>query len=163
MTRINIGRRRFVGGLRWALGIAMLPGMARTAASSISESRILVLLARRLFPHRALSNQPYLSAATTFVQRAEKSADLAKLLKSGIASLQKISAGDWPAQAEPKQIAAMKAIEATAFFASLRFHVLMSIYQNREVWKQIGYEGSSFEQGGYINRGFDDIDWLPED
>jgi hypothetical protein len=24
----------------------------------------------------------------------------------------------------------------------------------------VGYGGSAIEQGGYINRGFDDIDWL---
>ena len=28
------------------------------------------------------------------------------------------------------------------------------------VWAHIGYEGSSFERGGYLQRGFDDIDWL---
>ena len=26
----------------------------------------------------------------------------------------------------------------------------------------LGYEGSSFEQGGYLHRGFNDLDWLPE-
>jgi len=25
----------------------------------------------------------------------------------------------------------------------------------------LGYEGPSFDKGGYINRGFDDLDWLP--
>jgi len=30
------------------------------------------------------------------------------------------------------------------------------------VWKHIDYPGSSKEYGGYINRGFNDIDWLPE-
>jgi hypothetical protein len=25
----------------------------------------------------------------------------------------------------------------------------------------VGYGGSAIEQGGYINRGFDEIDWLP--
>jgi len=28
------------------------------------------------------------------------------------------------------------------------------------VWPKFGYEGSSSERGGYINRGFDDINWL---
>ena len=26
----------------------------------------------------------------------------------------------------------------------------------------LGYEGASFDKGGYINRGFNDLDWLPE-
>jgi hypothetical protein len=29
-------------------------------------------------------------------------------------------------------------------------------------WAHFGYEGSSFEKGGYINRGFQDLNWLPE-
>jgi hypothetical protein len=30
------------------------------------------------------------------------------------------------------------------------------------VWKVLGYEGPSAELGGYINRGFSDIDWLQD-
>ena len=26
----------------------------------------------------------------------------------------------------------------------------------------LGYEGTSFDKGGYVNRGFNDLDWLPE-
>jgi hypothetical protein len=28
------------------------------------------------------------------------------------------------------------------------------------MWKVLGYEGESASKGGYINRGFNDIDWL---
>ena len=31
---------------------------------------------------------------------------------------------------------------------------------NEDVWPIFGYQGESFSQGGYIERGFDDIDWL---
>jgi hypothetical protein len=27
------------------------------------------------------------------------------------------------------------------------------------VWPKFGYEGSSWENGGYINRGFNDVNW----
>src|ERR1700732_2043427 len=30
------------------------------------------------------------------------------------------------------------------------------------LWPKFGYEGSSAEHGGYIKRGFNDIDWLPK-
>jgi hypothetical protein len=29
------------------------------------------------------------------------------------------------------------------------------------VYRFFGFEGSSVEHGGYIDRGFDDIGWLP--
>jgi hypothetical protein len=30
------------------------------------------------------------------------------------------------------------------------------------VWDLLGYEGPSFDKGGYLHRGFNDLDWLPE-
>ena len=30
------------------------------------------------------------------------------------------------------------------------------------MWDLLGYEGYSSDKGGYINRGFNDLDWLPE-
>ena len=43
----------------------------------------------------------------------------------------------------------------------MRSTTIEHLYRNREVWQLVGYEGSSVEYGGYIDRGFDDIDWLP--
>ena len=38
--------------------------------------------------------------------------------------------------------------------------LVVSLYNQPAVWAKLGYEGSSAEHGGYIHRGFDDIDWL---
>ena len=38
--------------------------------------------------------------------------------------------------------------------------LVTGLYNQKEVWPLFGYEGESFSQGGYIDRGFDDIDWL---
>jgi hypothetical protein len=35
------------------------------------------------------------------------------------------------------------------------------MYSDREVWQVLGYEGESYDKGGYLHRGFDDLDWLP--
>ena len=63
---------------------------------------------------------------------------------------------------EAEQIAVMQEVEGEAFFAVILGTVRGQFYYNPEVWKHIDYPGSSREFGGYINRGFDDIDWLPE-
>jgi hypothetical protein len=34
------------------------------------------------------------------------------------------------------------------------------LYNNKEAWPLFGYEGASADKGGYITRGFDDINWL---
>ena len=44
----------------------------------------------------------------------------------------------------------------------MRGDLVVSLYNQKEVWPKFGYEGSSAEHGGYINRGFADIDWLPK-
>ena len=38
--------------------------------------------------------------------------------------------------------------------------LVTDLYNQKEIWPIFGYEGESFSQGGYIYRGFDDIDWL---
>jgi len=36
------------------------------------------------------------------------------------------------------------------------------LYDDVEVWQAFGYEGASAHLGGYVNRGFNDLDWLPD-
>jgi hypothetical protein len=43
----------------------------------------------------------------------------------------------------------------------VRANVITTLYDDREVWKLLGYEVDSFAKGGWIDRGFDDLDWLP--
>ena len=50
--------------------------------------------------------------------------------------------------------------EIGAFFKTLRSDLVVSLYNQPAIWPKFGYEGSSAEHGGYIARGFDDIDWL---
>jgi hypothetical protein len=37
---------------------------------------------------------------------------------------------------------------------------VVSLYNQKDLWTKFGYEGSSADKGGYINRGFNDIDWV---
>ena len=49
-----------------------------------------------------------------------------------------------------------------AFFQALRGKTVTMLYNNERVWQAFGYEGASFEAGGYLDRGFDDLAWLPD-
>ena len=44
----------------------------------------------------------------------------------------------------------------------MRSTLVVSLYNQKDLWAKFGYEGSSADKGGYINRGFSDIDWLPQ-
>jgi hypothetical protein len=58
-------------------------------------------------------------------------------------------------------VAVLKTVEASPFFAKVRSDLVVTHYNQKAVWTKLGYEGSSADKGGYIRRGFDDIDWLP--
>jgi nucleotide-binding universal stress UspA family protein len=64
---------------------------------------------------------------------------------------------------EAERLSLLYTIEHGAFFQKLKGHLVVAFYDNEAVWPLFGYEGSSWEKGGYANRGFDDIDWLPAD
>ena len=68
--------------------------------------------------------------------------------------------GDWLKTPLSKQLELLKGLQGSELFAYLHTRTIESLYRNPQVWKLIGYEGSSVEQGGYLHRGFDDIDWL---
>ncbi|HDL17353.1 MAG TPA: Twin-arginine translocation pathway signal, partial [Rhizobiales bacterium] len=42
----------------------------------------------------------------------------------------------------------------------IRGGLVTGLYNRKDVWAKLGYEGESASKGGYIDRGFDDIDWL---
>jgi hypothetical protein len=59
----------------------------------------------------------------------------------------------------------LKGMETTPFFQTVRGTMVSApgLYNQPVVWKQFGYEGSSWQFGGYLNRGFNDISWLPKE
>jgi hypothetical protein len=118
-------------------------------------------LARRLFPHDALSAEPYKEIATALISRASTDGKLAEILQGGVVQLDEGSSTPWLMQTEARQIAAIRRIQGGEFFRLIRTTTIEHLYRNKEVWQLLGYQGSSVEFGGYVDRGFDDIDWLP--
>jgi len=43
----------------------------------------------------------------------------------------------------------------------VRGQCITSLYDNDMAYKVFGYPGASFDKGGYITRGFQDLKWLP--
>ena len=61
---------------------------------------------------------------------------------------------------EADRVALLKAQSANPMFETIRSGLVVSLYNQKEIWPIFGYEGESFSKGGYIHRGFDDITWL---
>jgi hypothetical protein len=67
----------------------------------------------------------------------------------------------WLELEESSRLAALTALQATPFFAAARATALEVLFRAPETFALLGYGGSAIEQGGYIERGFADISWLP--
>jgi hypothetical protein len=61
-----------------------------------------------------------------------------------------------------ERLADARAIEGSELFELVRATAVVEVYSDAATWRALGYEGPSFAKGGYLHRGFDDLDWLPD-
>ncbi len=87
------------------------------------------------------------------------------MLQDGVASLDASAQGKWLDASDEVSLQTLKGMETTPFFQTVRGALIGADgpYNLPDVWKQFGYQGSSWQFGGYLNRGFNDIAWLPEE
>lgn len=114
-----------------------------------------------LFPFPDLGDAPYARAVDAITSAASDDAT-AQLIVAGIADLDGGTAGSWLRLDEAAQIDRLRGIESGPFFAYMLATTKAQLFNDRDVWAHIGYEGSSLEHGGYIGRGLSDIDWLDD-
>lgn len=125
----------------------------------------LVQMSRDCYPHDQLEDRFYATAVQIIDEAARAVPAERDLLESGMGSLNQAAAEAHgrpyaEIESEEDRVALLRAIEDTAFFQKVRGNLVVGLYNQKELWPIFGYEGSSFEKGGYLNHGFDDIDWL---
>ena len=86
---------------------------------------------------------------------------LAKSLADGVAKLDGATKVPWQQLSRGYQLSVLRD-SAPDLLATVKGDAVVSLYNNKLVWRHFGYEGASAPLGGYINRGFDDLTWLPE-
>jgi hypothetical protein len=128
---------------------------------SSAQGADLLAMAKTLYPHKGLPDAVYALLPKDLDADAAKDPALAKVLKEGTAALDKAVGGDFAKASEAKRLAAVKAIEGTPFFNTVRGKCITSLYDNDMAFAHFGYPGPSFDKGGYIMRGFNDLKWLP--
>ncbi|UFN49552.1 gluconate 2-dehydrogenase subunit 3 family protein [Roseomonas sp. OT10] len=174
--RLRASRRGFLRGAALGLPAAALTGAlleadAAWAAEAVNlPSRSMVMLAklaRDIFPHDRVPDRFYVAAVWPYDAKAGQDADLRTLFQDGLARLDaaakaKYGGNDYLSlNWERDRLPLLNEISDTPFFRKLRGDLVVSLYNQEELWPKFGYEGSSAEYGGYLHRGFDDIDWLP--
>jgi hypothetical protein len=123
------------------------------------DQRTLALMVRTMFPHANFPDGPYDRTAAAIVEAAASDPRTQAQLEQGMRELD--AAGF--AQLGPKEaLELMRGMSGSAFFEVVRSKTILTLYNDPEVWSLLGYEGPSFDKGGYLQRGFDDLDWLPD-
>jgi hypothetical protein len=150
--------RRALLAAACASGLVLVPGCARERLGE-AERHTLTRVARELFPHPVLSDVPYRAIVDAAFPPEGDAAQQA----AAIEAVRRLDAGGvgWAARPETARKAALAPMLGEPFFLGFRFAVLAGLYSDLSVTRQFGYEGPSFEQGGYVGRGFDTLDWLP--
>ena len=124
-----------------------------------AQAKEMLAMTRQLFPHDKLGDEYYWVVVESIDKEMAGSPELAAEIRDGLAQLSQAAGGDFTAVDADKQIEAMKKLEGTAFFSDMLNKTQFYFYNNKTVWSKFGYEGSSWEKGGYINRGFNDVKW----
>ena len=125
----------------------------------------LVQMARDIYPHDRFGDELYALAVKGHDDKAATDAAFKLMLEDGVAGLDKAAkamghpnyvATGW----EAERVEMLRAIEDSEFFQTIRGGLVVGLYNQKAVWDHLGYEGASFDKGGYLDRGFDDVDWL---
>lgn len=173
-TRLDLPltRREFLKGS----GILIGTIAAGSALSALAPSRVwavelktlsqgegtaLMKMARVLYPHKRLDDSVYALVAKDLDADASADPKKAQLLKDGVAALDKQAGGSFAKAGAARQLAAVKSMQGQPFFEAVRGKCITSLYNNDLAFASFGYEGASWDKGGYIRRGFQDIKWLP--
>nr|WP_245986996.1 twin-arginine translocation signal domain-containing protein [Azospirillum thermophilum] len=177
--RTQINRRNF---LKTSAASAVAAGVVSGGVVSVTATPVwaqslkaikpeaaktLLVMVRDLYPHDRLGDSYYETALASMDAEAAKDAALATQLNDGAAALdsaaRELRKAPYAAlSSEADRVAVLKSVETTPFFRKVRGDMVVALYNQPEVWAKLGYEGPSAEYGGYLHRGFDDIDWIKE-
>ena len=161
---MNISRRSFLAGAfastvymsLWSID----PAKATiTAGEKKEDKELLMKMVRTLYPHDRFPDGPYLRTTDDVINKGNSSPEKSIMLQAGIDQLK---ADNFSKMNFKKATKYLTKMGRTEFFEHVRGTTTVTLYNDKETWELLGYEGSSYDKGGYINRGFNDLDWLPE-
>ena len=165
LTRRELLSRATAAGATFVVGTGFLAATDAAWAAELNTLKpetfaALVQMARDIYPHDKVGDEYYVTAVKGYDSEGSKT-----MISEGVAALDAIAktAGansyietKW----EDSRVDLLKQIEDDGFFQTIRGGLVTGLYNQKAVWPIFGYEGESFSKGGYLHRGFDDINWL---
>ncbi|MGP6085874.1 Twin-arginine translocation pathway signal [Antarctobacter jejuensis] len=167
LTRRQLLSQSALLGASFAIGTGFIAGSAEAENWAIEVEHLkpetmatLIQMARDIYPHDQVADRFYATAVKGY-----DSAEAAAGVEAGVATLNEAARAAGHASYvaigwERDRVDLLRSIEDSAFFQQVRGGLVTGLYNQKAVWPIFGYEGESYSEGGYIDRGFDDINWL---
>lgn len=134
--------------------------MAEFLSEEIRSTALKV--ARAMFPHDDLPDEAYEKVVNQLEADARGDESILPTIELGVAQLNDpLPFTELDADGQLEVLKRAEAAESP-FFGLVHATAVVELYDNPLVWKAFGYEGPAVHLGGYVNRGFDDLDWLPK-
>lgn len=149
---------------------AMIASASRAFAAPLDEGQSAALLrvVQDIYPHPDLLEvSHYQAIADAVIANAEGDDAAAKNLRDGLtridAQSEDLFGTSYTGIEDPDaREGVLRKFQHDGFFQGVRWTAYFAIYNNVDVWPLFGYQGSSVEHGGYIDRGFSDITFVPQ-
>jgi hypothetical protein len=170
MIRPQLDRRRFLVAALSLTGAALGSSPSILAGgkawfASVPGERMhdaLARAARLLYPHDALGDEVYAEVLGQAMTMVADDTRFERLLQDVDAALEKSLSGPFFDATPEAQLAALQSIDQEDYFGPIQAAVANRLYSHPKAWEMMAYEGPSWTQGGWLDRGAGDIDWLPE-
>lgn len=170
MSRRQLLKRGAVLGSSFLVGSGFVAASGATWAMEVkalepTTMATLVQMARDIYPHDRFGDDLYAAAVKGHDEKAAEDEEFKTMLEAGVASLDAAAKARGQASYlqtgwESDRVEILKSMDTSEFFQTIRGGLVVGLYNQEAVWEKLGYEGSSFEKGGYLTRGFDDINWV---
>jgi hypothetical protein len=161
MQPAGVDRRKFlVAAIVLGSSAGALSTLRTWAQDGVSAT--LTRMARHLYPHDGLDDAVYAQVLDDAVSAAAADPALVRSLETAEAALDARRDRSFLALDSNEQIAVLRELEEAEFFGAIQTAVRLRLYNHPALWALIGYEGPSWQLGGYIGRGAGEIDWLAE-
>jgi hypothetical protein len=126
------------------------------------DKRTLVRLLEVMFPHDSFPKGPYERTAQHVLDETAANPRSSAQLCQGLHDLDRLRDAPFVQLDNAVALTVLRGVQDAPFFVHVLGIASVKLYDDREVWDLLGYEGPSFDKGGYVERGFNDLDWLPE-
>jgi hypothetical protein len=169
--RIPLTRRELLRGTGVLMGTLAFSSMLSTLAPSRAwalelqgldthQGEVILAFTRQLYPHPTLDNAVYALVVKDLDAKAKADPAVRQQLADGVKQLDAQAGSDWLKRTPSDQAKDVASLAGTPFFNTIRSTAVVSLYANTMAYAHFGY-GASEGDGGYLNKGFNSLSWLP--